>query len=66
MADRELLARVDGNGTDGAASILIYRAGSQFEFVVTEEKGGDASVFLERDRTLEVSNALAAALQEQR
>ena len=44
MADRELLARVDGNGTDGAASILIDRAGSQFEFVVTEEKGGDASV----------------------
>ena len=62
MPDRELVARVDGSGPDSAASILIYRLGAQFEFVITEQKGGDASVFLEVEEALKISNSLAAAL----
>jgi hypothetical protein len=67
METREFIARVDGKGSDdGASSLLAYRLGAMIEIVVTEEEVGDATVFLTKDQTKALVEALTTALERRR
>jgi hypothetical protein len=64
MGERELVARIDSEGNDGAASLLVYRIGSQIEFVVTEATGADASVFLPTGEALKFLESVASSVRK--
>ncbi len=60
MKKRQLvisLIGLDSERTD-QADILIYSSESEFEIVVTEQRRGDASIFLSHEQCLEIVNTL--------
>ena len=63
---RKLIARFDASQKDeGDVCLLLYRFGPNYSVVVTEEKNGDAEIFLTPEELRKLASKMTEALQDE-
>jgi len=65
--NRKLLLRMDSPSEDsGTTSLILYGVGDTFALVVTEEKNGDAEIFLKKEELAQLRQRLDEVLQSEK
>jgi hypothetical protein len=64
---RKLLVRIDSPSEDSdTTSLMLYGVGDTFALVVTEEKSGDAEIFLKKEQLTQLRQRLDEVLQSEK